>query len=103
VYDDEGNLRANRHGVLRGCNDTPNVIGRLERLDCGETMDAFWCRPGTPHCGTLPESERILLAREAAEAETAELEEEPLSADEAIGEQLHVEPTGQRGLDTLRP
>lgn len=50
--------------ITRGCNDTPIAHRRgLERLDCGETANAYWCRPGTPHCGTLPESERVLHDR----------------------------------------
>lgn len=55
-------------GVSRpanGCNDTWLAQRRqLERLDCGETENAYYCRPGTPHCGTVPESEQILAERE---------------------------------------
>lgn len=49
---------------VRGCNDTPIARRRnLQRLNCGETENAYWCRPGTPHCNTLPRSERTYLQR----------------------------------------
>jgi hypothetical protein len=63
---------------IAGCNDTPIAHRRnLERLDCGETSNAFWCRPGTPHCGTLPASERELLRRDAEAAAEDQVEDRP--------------------------
>ena len=51
----------------RGCNDSPIAHRRgLHRLNCGETENAFWCRPGTPHCNTLPRSERVYRQNRAS-------------------------------------
>lgn len=59
-----------RDRAVAGCNDTPIARRRqLQRLDCGETENAFWCRPGTPHCDTLPESEIVLQQRLSGETD----------------------------------
>lgn len=65
-------LRRSTHG----CNDTPIAMRRrLVRLDCGETENAYYTRPGYPHAGTLPASERRLHALEAQNLEN----ESPIS------------------------
>ena len=64
-----------RERALGGCNDTPIAVRRqLQRLDCGETENAYWCRPGTPFCGTIPRSEMVL--RERLRQEEDESDEE---------------------------
>lgn len=58
------------------CNDTGIARRRgLQRLNCGETNNAFWCRPGTPHCNTIPPSERILRQRNEETEEHEALEQ----------------------------
>ena len=59
-----------RERALGGCNDTPIAIRRqLQRLNCGETENAYWARPGTPFAGTLPRSEMVLRERLRQEEE----------------------------------
>ncbi|HEY5657326.1 MAG TPA: hypothetical protein VIY27_06015 [Myxococcota bacterium] len=57
-----------RERPLRGCNDRWIAERRrLHRLDCGETENAYYCREGTPGCGSVPVSERELLERTGIE------------------------------------
>jgi len=78
-----------RNRPVNGCNDSPIARRRqLQRLDCGETENAYWCRPGTPHCGTLPASERALRSLDPEEGGSEDRAEGENSTDTGLTQEV---------------